>query len=139
MIIKRRCDECGSPYEAKRAGSRYCGGACRARATRLGGVPTSLAVIEDDDEPTAPAGDTVAAVRVELEAVEQASSSLGAMALALAARIDQSGGETGPALAALSRELRLTLDEAWASGRHASSIAEKLGDELAQRRAQRGG
>jgi len=61
-----------------------------------------------------------------------------AMALALAARVD-SGRDTGPSLAALTRELRLTLADAWASGRHAASIAERLGDELAQRRAQRGG
>jgi len=138
MIIKRRCDVCGEPYEAKRESSRYCGGACRTRATRLGGVPASLAVLDDEPEPSAPGG-AVGAVRVELEVVEQSASSLGAMALALAARIDQSGGETGPALAALSRELRATMDEAWASGRHAASIAEKLGDQLAQRRAQRGG
>jgi len=138
MIIKRRCDLCGAPYEAKRPGSRFCGGACRARASRLGGVPASLAVLEVDDEPSAP-GDTVAAVRAELEAVEQSASALGAMALALADRIDRSVRETGPALASLTRELRLTMDEARASGRNPASIAEKLGDELAQRRAQRGG
>ncbi len=137
MIIKRRCDVCGKPYEAKLSSSRFCGGTCRARASRMGGVPASLAVLKQDDEPTSPSG-TVAAVRVELEAVEQSTSALGAMALALAARID-SGRETGSAMATLTRESRLTMDEARASGRHASSIAEKLGDELAQRRAQRGG
>jgi len=102
---------------------------------RAGGVP-SVAVLEPTD-PT-PTSGTVAAVRVELEAVEQSGSALGAMALALAARID-SGRETGPALASLTRELRFTMNEAWASGRHAASIAERLGDELAQRRARRGG
>jgi len=137
MIIKRRCDLCGAPYEAKRPGSKFCGGACRARASRLGGV-TPLAVLEQADEPSAP-GDTTAAVRTELEAVEQSASALGAMALALADRIDRSVRETGPALASLTRELRLTMDEARASGRHVSSIAEKLGDELAQRRVKRGG
>ena len=138
MIIKRRCDMCGAPYVARRSSSRYCGGTCRGRASRLGGM-TPLAVLEvDDDEPTAQPAATVAAVRAELEAVEQSSSALGAMALALAARID-SGRETGSAMATLTRELRLTMDEARASGRHAASIAEKLSDQLAQRRAQRGG
>jgi len=98
---------------------------------------TPLAVLEVDDEQSPP-GDTVVAVRAELDAVEQSASALGAMALALASRIDQSGGETGPALAALSRELRAAMDEAWASGRNPASIAERLGDELAQRRARRG-
>jgi len=100
---------------------------------------TPLAVVAEDEQPspTTPA-DTVAAVRTELEAVEQSGSALGAMALALAARID-SGRETGSAMATLTRELRLTMDEARASGRHASSIAEKLGDELALRRVKRGG
>ncbi len=135
MIIKRRCDVCGSPYEAKRAASKFCGDVCRKRATR--GAP--LAVLEVDADPvTEGTAGTVAAVRVALEAVEQSSSALGAMALALAARID-SVRETGSAMATLTRELRLTLDEARASGRHASSIAEKLGDQLAQRRASRGG
>jgi len=97
-----------------------------------------LAVVDEEAEPALPAG-TVAAVRVELEAVEQSTSALGAMALALASRIDHSVRETGPALASLTRELRLTMDEARASGHHASSIAEKLGDELALRRVKRGG
>jgi len=136
MITNRRCDACGTPYEAKRPSSRFCGDVCRKRATR--GAP--LAVLEVDADPAAEVtAGTVAAVRVELEAVEQSASALGAMALALADRIDRSVRETGPALAALTRELRLTLDEARASGRHASSIAEKLGDELAQRRVKRGG
>jgi len=137
MIIKRRCDSCGSLYAAQRASSKFCSTACRVRSSRMGAVTLPLAVLEQDDEPTVPGG-TVAAVRVELEAVERSSSALGAMALALASRID-SGRETGSAMATLTRELRLTMDEARASGRHASSIAEKLGDELAQRRAQRGG
>ncbi len=134
MIINRRCDACGTPYEAKRPSSKFCGDVCRKRATR--GAP--LAVIEVDADPAAEMAGTVAAVRTELEAVEQSTSALGAMALALAAQID-SGRETGSAMATITRELRLTMDEARASGRHASSIAEKLGDELAQRRASRGG
>jgi len=138
MIIKRRCDVCGAPYVAKLSSSRFCGGTCRARASRMSGVPASLAVLEVASAVEVTAG-TVAAVRVELEAVEQASSALGAMALALASRIDNSVRETGPALASLTRELRLTMGEARASGRHASSIAERLGDELAVRRASRGG
>jgi len=133
MIINRRCDVCGAPYEAQRSSSRFCGDVCRKRASRLGGVTA----VTDPPAVEMVAG-TVAAVRTELEAVEQSTSALGAMALALAARID-SGRETGSAMATLTRELRLTMDEARASGRHASSIAEKLGDELAQRRAQRGG
>lgn len=138
MIIKRRCDSCGSPYEAQRASSKFCSTACRVRSSRSGGVtPLAAAVLELTDEPTA-TGNTVAAVRTELDAVEQSSSALGAMALALAARID-SGRETGSAMATLTRELRLTMDEARASGRNPASIAEKLGDQLAQRRAQRGG
>ncbi len=135
MITNRRCDACGTPYEAKRPSSKFCGDVCRKRATR--GAP--LAVLEVDADPAAEMAGTVAAVRTELEAVEQSTSALGAMALALAARIDHSVRETGPALASLTRELRLTLDEARASGRHAASIAEKLGDQLAQRRASRGG
>ncbi len=135
MITNRRCDVCGAPYEAKRAASKYCGDVCRKRATR--GAP--LAVLEVDADPAVEmAPGTVAAVRGELDAVEQSASALGAMALALAARID-SGRETGSAMATLTRELRLTMDEARASGRNPASIAEKLGDQLAQRRASRGG
>lgn len=133
MIIKRRCDVCGTQYDAKRPTSRYCGTACRTRATRMGGV-TALAVPVAVDSTAG----TVTAVRTELEAVEQAGSSLGAVALALAARMD-SGRETGSAMATIARELRATMDEARASGRNPTSISERLGDELALRRARRGG
>ena len=130
MIINRRCDVCGVPYEAKRAASKYCGDVCRKRATR--GAP--LAVLEVDADPAVgPAGGTVAAVRVELEAVEQSTSALGAMALALAARVD-SGRETGSAMATLTRELRATMAAAKAYG---SPSAGSIVDELRRKREER--
>lgn len=54
----------------------------------------------------------LAATRAELDRVGQAESPLGTLALALAARLDRSGGDAGSAVAALAKELRQTLADA---------------------------
>ena len=99
--MQRPCDECGTPYEAKRPTSRFCSTRCRTRQTRKrqSGIvtsPPSLTVITDDK--LQPLTD---ATRIELGHLAETAD--GVLLLTLAARID-AVPETSPALASLSKE-----------------------------------
>jgi hypothetical protein len=84
-----------------------------------------------------PVSGLVAATRAELEAADRLGSAFGQAALALAVRVE-SGRDTGAAVAALTRELRASLDAALANARAAGSPLDAAKDELARRRALRG-
>ena len=119
--MERTCDSCGKPYDAKRPNSRFCGPACRVRASRG-------AVIDLPERPQT-SSRTAAATREELDAVGMAESALGAACLALAERID-GGQDTGAGLASLVGRLAATLETAKRNG---VLVADPV-DDLAQRR-----
>ena len=128
----RACDACSAPYEAQRAWSRFCSPTCRSRARRGARAPQPV--------PPTPPGDggLVRAVVGELEEAGRLETALGQATLAVARRIDENR-DTGSAMASLSRELRVTLEQAVAGARVAASPLEQMRDELAERRRLRGG
>lgn len=79
----------------------------------------------------------VAAARAELTSAGVVDSFLGQNALRLA-EVVETGKGTDAAVAALNRELRLTMEAALASAKRPDSPITKMRDELAARRAQRG-
>lgn len=93
-------------YEAQRPNSRFCSESCRKKASRGTSSPhvEPIAALE--------AASTRSRVQAELEAAGRAETYLGAAALALADRIDQSTAVMG--FAALVKELRATMDAATA-------------------------
>lgn len=76
----------------------------------------------------------LAATRAELVALGKLDSPLGAVALTLAARLDQ-GQDPGSAMAAMAKELRVTMAEL---GRTGQAAADPV-DELRRRREERRG
>lgn len=125
--MQRACDACGDDYEAKRPNSRFCSDTCRKRGQR--GARS---------EPDAPKNTEVeSAVRAELESVGRGRSPLGLAALALARRVDD-GRDTGAGLAALVRQLGVTLAAATAGVTVEQSPLDAQRDELAERRRRLG-
>jgi hypothetical protein len=100
--MQRPCDECGKPYPAKRATSRYCSDRCRVRGgrKRRAGIEEVPAVVRMPAQPDG-AQPLTDATRTELGAA--ADTADGVLLLTLAARID-AVPETSPALASLSKE-----------------------------------
>lgn len=127
--MRRSCDACGKPYEAKTVRSRFCTDLCRKRGGR--GVRAPAVVVE---LPASPVVEGLAsAVRAELVEGGRENTALGRAALAIAARID-SQLDTGSGVASLARELRSTLPAALAGVEKASSPVVQMRDELAARR-----
>jgi hypothetical protein len=145
--MRRRCDTCGSTYEAKRSTSKYCSKKCNVRATRTRGklvlvgasTPDPPATTTPDEgDSTAPdvlgalitsTTGPLAATHKDLEQAGCLDSPLGQVALQLAARI-QFVPETGAGTAALSRELRAVLEAAKAA---AAPTGDRF-DEISERR-----
>jgi len=115
--VVRTCASCGRQFEAQRSTARYCGSTCRSRAHRAPVVSVGQA------------NPLREAVRQELEAAGRLETVLGQQALMLADRL-AAQGDTGSAVAALSRELRAVMEAALAD---APAAADAL-DELAERR-----
>lgn len=137
----RPCDVCGSTYEAKRPTSKYCSGRCRMRASR--GFPTEhrakvVAIGTDLPalEPLPAVGPVEATTLGVLTEAERENSPLGQAALALARRVD-TGQDTGAGLAALVRQLEMTLHSATRGAADEASALDRARDELAARRAKR--
>jgi hypothetical protein len=123
-MIERRCDHCGETYSAARPSSKFCGPTCRQRHRRN----PELASQPSDDVATlvpTPAAGVYGATRAELDAADRAGTSLGAKALALAARID-SGMDTGSALAALVKQHDATMAEAVKGAQVSASPLDEL-------------
>ena len=133
--MRRPCDRCGREYDAERPSSRYCTDKCRVEASRARrrGLPVSVMAAVTELEPPiqAPSG-LVSSTSAQLEAAGRLGSPMGQAALVLAARIE-SGHEHGSAVAALTRELRSTLEAALDGVRPAADAV----DELRLRREQR--
>lgn len=124
------CAGCGKTFDAKRKTARFCGPTCRQRSHRRPDRPVAPVPPITPDGLSEPA--LVAAMRKELESAERLDTFLGQQALQLAAQM-AAGGETGSAMAALSKELRAVMTEALAN---APKAADSL-DELAQRRVRK--
>lgn len=105
----RRCDACPSLYQPLRVTSQFCSGRCRKRAQRAR-LKDVVAPTKTSGGATSPPPSTLgpiaSALLAELREQNKDTSSLGAQALDLAARIDDAKAESGSALAALNRELR---------------------------------
>ncbi len=123
MPVQRRCERCGKAFTARNSRARFCGNVCRSEAHR--GKAVALV-------PQPKTGLTESLV-AELETAERLSTTLGQAALAIASRID-AGGETGAAIASLSRELRALRSEVLADVAPKGSKVETMRDELAERR-----
>jgi hypothetical protein len=115
-------------YEAVYPSSKYHSDKCRVEAgrARKQGLPVSIATVVGMPAPesSAPSG-LVAATARQLEAVDRLDSPHGQAALVLAQRIE-SGHEHGSAVAALTRELRSTLEAALEGVRPAADAVDEL-------------
>ena len=136
--MKRACDACGKPYEAKTKTSRYCSSTCRSRASRAGlsGPPTPAAVARAPVERVT--GPVEAHAIEELAAVGRLETSRGQVAVRLARAMDQSTADTASALASLARQYEASLEVAMRGTRRETSPLDRARDELARRRARRG-
>lgn len=128
------CVSCGSTFNAKNARAKYCSERCRKRVQRGGKVLELPVGGRASDEPVGERGPVAAATHAALTEAERLDTPLGAAALALASRLDQPGTDTGSAVAALARQLEITLESA-TRGAGSASAPDRLRDELAARRA----
>jgi hypothetical protein len=103
----RHCDVYSAEYVAKRRSSRFSSDRCRKRANR-GALPGHAKVLELQMEPSP----LVAAVEAELRDAGRLGSSVGQQALHLAIRMTTSSFDTGSSVAALNKELTVTMQRA---------------------------
>lgn len=122
--MQRACDSCGQRYEAARSTSKFCSPTCRQRSKRSGGV-VPLRQVEQPAEPLS----AVTVTRRALEDAERLNTPAGVNALLLAAKLD-AGGDTGSAMAALSKQHLAALAEAT---KGVKALADPI-DELRRRR-----
>lgn len=123
--MRRSCDGCGKPYEAKRSDSKFCSSTCRSRASVARVHAPAVAVVPVDD----PSESVYAVTREILSGVERLRSAAGVKALVLARQMD-APGHTGPSLAALSKEHTALLAQAL----EGVQVAADPVDELEKRR-----
>lgn len=131
--MQRPCDICARTYEAKRASSRYCSGACRKRAQRNPSKPGPAVVAL----PAASDGELVASVQQELDGAGRLETWQGQAAVDVARRIEGSRLDSGSAYAALHREFRAAMELALKGADAAESAVQRHRDELAARRARK--
>src|SRR5687767_1508881 len=105
----RQCDVCSVEYLAKRRSSRFCSDRCRKRANRGAATLTGHAKVFELDTQPAP---LVVAVKTELDQAGRLFSSIGCQAVLLAERLSAVSYDTGSSTAALSKELRVTIERA---------------------------
>ena len=125
MPQQRDCDECGTTYSAKRPTSKYCSVACRTRVSRRPGkIPAHLghlalnSVADNGSEkpaagvtpPTTLYDSLADQIKVSLSDAQAMDTISGMAALRIAQQIDR-GGDSGSAVATLTKELsRLTAE-----------------------------
>ena len=132
--MERTCDICGTTYLARRATSRYCSGACRAKASRKGPPPAPVTRIA---APSA-VGGIEAATLDELTAAGRVGSSAGQRALALARLLDAPPQGSLGAVAGWAREHGSAMATALAGAVTASATRSALDEIKARRDAKRG-
>lgn len=125
------CQQCGVGFDSARDSARFCSARCRKASSRgtppTGGLPVSRIVtgnVASGVTGNVASGGTVEQVRIELERAERLDTYLGASALALAERIDQSTAVMG--FAALVRELRSTMAAALAGAARAADPLDEV-------------
>lgn len=127
--MRRPCDACGKPYEAKRATSKFCSVACRNRKHKH---PELKPPVEPDQpRELAP---LVEVVKAALAEVDRVATPAGVRALMLASRM--SGLVMDSAYAGLDKQLGVVLSEAL-EGSEPVDPVQRLRDELAERRERR--
>lgn len=113
--MERECDHCGKTFVAKRASAKFCSSSCRGQATKRRQSVDRAQVVDlamkregpaDPDIVAEAAEDPlVAGYRARLASAGKSGTHSGQHALFLARRLAASSGETGSAVAALSKEL----------------------------------
>lgn len=106
--MRRNCEACDEPFTARQPNARFCGEACRKRASR-GSTAVRTGPIQADSSSSA-AISARSHVLATLEAAGRAETWEGACALALAERIDAATAVMG--YAALIKQLGETMDRA---------------------------
>lgn len=124
---------CGAEFQAKDPRARYCSDRCRKRVQRSGATVIDLPT---PPAPTAPLG-VESSTLAALDAAGRTDTPMGQAALVLARRLDAPGLDMGSAVAAVTRQLSLTLTEALRGAGRASG-PQVLSDELAARRVAHG-
>ncbi len=125
------CAHCGASFSGKRRTAKYCSTKCRKDANNARRRTTQPA--SEHEAQAAEVADLrgqglMESVRAELTSLNKLGTTLGAQALAVAEQM-AAGGETGSAMAALSRELRSIMVLASRGGESADSV-----DELKKKR-----
>lgn len=118
------CVVCGTPFQAKRSSARYCSERCKKRAQRdpnrvvggpangTSGTVAPVARLAAVAPSPAAGGGVWRLTHDALVAAERLETVPGAIALALAMKLDDPGLDTGSSVSALARQLQLSLDRA---------------------------
>lgn len=132
--LERVCEECGTGFVAKTKRAKYCRAACRVKANRRPSKVGKARAEQQQSDGTAdvvdlqpapaPTYDTLAEqVRTSLTAMQALDTISGMTALRVAQQIDR-GGDSGAAVASLSKELTRLVAEAKAEAapRHRDGV-----------------
>lgn len=118
------CTVCGTLFPAKRASARYCSERCKKRAQRdpartlvrpangTSGTVAPVARLAAASPSPAAGGGVWRLAHDALAAAGRLETVPGAIALALAMKLDDPGLDTGSSVSALARQLQLSLDRA---------------------------
>lgn len=113
--MQKSCEDCGAPFEAKRAAARFCSERCKKRAQRKArSRPPSPSPGMVTARPAAAVSGLLASAEARLAAAGRLDGPEGQAAMILAARIEMSalGAETGSGVASLVRQFHASMAEA---------------------------
>lgn len=116
------CGVCGEPFTARTSKARFCGPTCRSRAHRRAKSGEPARPTQPVQSASAPDG-LVGQVRSALEAAGKLDTVTGQQALAVAAKM-LAAGESGSAVAALSRDLSRLMAAVVGAGEEADVVDE---------------
>lgn len=109
--MQHQCSVCGQPFDAKTARARYCSGRCKKRAAdQRSRTGTVVSLRPDREAPAAAMSPGIGAAMLAQFPPALLESAQGALALKVAADIDQSQ-PGAPGVAAMVRELRALISE----------------------------
>lgn len=111
------CGVCGEPFTARTSKARFCGPTCRSRAHRRAKAPAQ------PERPVSAPDGLVGQVRSALEAAGKLDTVTGQQALAVAVKM-LTPGESGSAVAALSRDLSRLMAAVVGAGEEADVVDE---------------
>ncbi|MEU8717489.1 hypothetical protein [Streptomyces sp. NPDC048663] len=148
--MRKKCEECGEQFEAKRSTAKYCSNGCRVQAqrgaangksksTRSTVVAFGLAAVPPDEDRPRRLGPLEQQAQAELESFGRAETLAGGVVLALARRIDQAGpADTGSGFAALAKELRAAMAVALAGAEQEADPIDQVRKQREQKQRSRG-